>query len=218
MNSLLLFWQEVLRKPKSIGAAGPSSKAVARAMTAPLSAARRSGPVRVLEVGPGTGALTKEILPLLGPECELDLCEINPRFAQWLREHFEQPQDGGPRVRVLEGDATQLQTGLYDFIVSSVPISLLPTDLVEALLKGLLARLTARGCLSWLQYRGLKLRSRIARGPDQRRLKQIVEITAQYQERHGIGRELVWLNFPPAEVYYLARDPQPGRPLAQRAG
>jgi len=205
MRSLFLFWREALRSPISTGAVGPSSPAVARAMTAPL--AHRCGPRTVLEVGPGTGALTEAIVECLGSQDRLDLCEINPRFASWLRKRFGGPQRGGPSLKVLEGDVLQVAPGPYDFIISSVPCSNLSPDVVRSLLDGLLARLAPGGVLSCLHYRGQGIRSRLARGAERERLRRVIAITRNFQRSYGLGKELVWLNIPPAEIHYLGREP-----------
>jgi phospholipid N-methyltransferase len=206
MKSLLLFWREALKKPRTIGAWGPSSPAVAKAMTHPLTS--RAGPVRVLEVGPGTGAVTERIVEHLRAGDELDLCEINADFARWLRQRFENA--GGPdrpRVRVIEGDVLCSAPGPYDFILSSVPWSNLRPEFVESLLQGLIARLAPGGVLAYLHYRGQRLRWGLTLGKERQRLRQVIAITRRYQRRHGLGKDSVWLSFPPADVYYLTRDP-----------
>jgi phospholipid N-methyltransferase len=205
MRSLFFFWREALRSPVSTGAVGPSSPSVARAMTAPL--ANRKGPRTVLEVGPGTGALTEAIVECLGPQDNLDLCEINPRFASWLRKRFVGSHRNGPSLRVFEGDVLEVVSGPYDFIISSVPCSNLSPDAVRKLLEGLLARLAPDGVLSCLHYRGQGLRSRLARGAERERLKRVMAITKSFQRSFGLGKEPVWLNIPPAEIHYLGREP-----------
>src|SRR5262249_17118157 len=68
------------------GAIAPSSRFLARAMTSNISAA--NGPMRVLEAGAGTGALTVAILGALAPGSRLDIYEVNPIFAAHLERSF----------------------------------------------------------------------------------------------------------------------------------
>lgn len=207
MKSLLLFWREAIRKPGSIGAFGPSSPSVARSMTLPLIG--RSGPAKVLEVGPGTGAVTEAILEHLTPADSLDMCELNPEFVKLLRKRFETSDDGpGPRVRVYEGDVLEKAGDQYDFIISSVPASNLPPEVVQRLLEGLISRLAPGGVLACLHYRGQGIRSRLAIGKERQRLRQVINVIKTYQRRHGLGKDTVWLSLPPAEIHYLARDPK----------
>src|SRR5436190_12756502 len=68
----------------------PSSRALGRAL---VSAARKAtSPRRILEVGPGTGAVTAEILQALRPGDRLDIVEINAHFVRLLEQRFaEEP-------------------------------------------------------------------------------------------------------------------------------
>lgn len=212
MKSLLLFWREAIRKPGSIGAFGPSSPSVARSMTLPLKG--HTGPARVLEVGPGTGAVTEAILEHLNPEDSLDMCELNPEFVKLLREKFETKEGAkGPTVRVFEGDVLARAGTEYDFIISSVPASNLPPEVVQRLLEGLVARLAPGGVLACLHYRGQGIRARLAIGKERDRLKQVINVIKTYQSRHGVGKDTVWLSLPPAEIHYLARDPNSQKPI-----
>ncbi|MBI4861848.1 MAG: methyltransferase domain-containing protein [Candidatus Riflebacteria bacterium] len=213
MNSLFLFWREAIANPLMTGAVGPSSPSVAKSMAAPLT--RKKGPAKVLEVGPGTGAVTEAILEHLGPEDSLDLCELNPKFASWLRMKFGTPRSGWPTIRVLEGDFLQLAPGPYDFVISSVPCSNLQPDQVRSLLGGLVERVTADGTLSCLHYRGQGLRSRLAVGPERHRLRQVLTIISGFNRRHGVAKDTVWLSIPPAEIHYLRREPRPAAPAAR---
>ena len=189
----------------SIGAFGPSSPSVAKAMTMPLKG--HTAPSRVLEVGPGTGAVTEAILEHLNPADSLDLCELNPEFVKLLRERFETvPGQAGPRVRVFEGDVLEKAGTAYDYIISSVPASNLPPEVVQRLLEGLISRLASGGVLACLHYRGQDVRARLAIGKERQRLRQVIQVIKTYQRRHGLGKDTVWLSLPPAEVHYLARE------------
>jgi ubiquinone/menaquinone biosynthesis C-methylase UbiE len=55
----------------------------------------------VLEIGPGFGATTRELITRLG-ETRLTVLELDPRYCAKLRAEL------GERVDVVEGDATQL--------------------------------------------------------------------------------------------------------------
>ena len=69
------------------GAIQPSSRQLAEAMAAPLRRFRATNAiaaVRILEVGPGTGAITRAIATYMEPQDELDCYEINAEFVQYL--------------------------------------------------------------------------------------------------------------------------------------
>src|SRR5215813_13843699 len=82
------------------GAILPSSLFLARAMATDLKVPRR--PARILEVGPGTGAVTREIVRLLQDDDRFDAVEINPSFVQHLRLRFQQEKLFRTRLDQLE--------------------------------------------------------------------------------------------------------------------
>src|SRR5271154_6579896 len=81
------FYQEFRGAYRNTGSILPSSRGLARALVAPFR--QRKQPARVLEVGPGTGAVTAEILRQLRPGDQLDMVEINPHFVAVLHRRFE---------------------------------------------------------------------------------------------------------------------------------
>ncbi len=74
------FFRQFRTQFQTTGSIVPSSRHLARAMTRQIAAPR--GPARILEVGPGTGAVTRRILKLLQKDDRLDLVELNESFAE----------------------------------------------------------------------------------------------------------------------------------------
>jgi phosphatidylethanolamine/phosphatidyl-N-methylethanolamine N-methyltransferase len=62
----LEFFRQYRHRFQTTGAVAPSSRFLARALARPLQ--QHAGPCRVLEVGPGTGAVTRRIARLLKPK------------------------------------------------------------------------------------------------------------------------------------------------------
>ena len=85
-------------KPRSVGAIAPSGRQLARAMAAQVDPAL---PGSVVELGPGTGVITRALIERGIAEERLILIEFNRDFAVLLRKRF-------PKARVLEGDAFAL--------------------------------------------------------------------------------------------------------------
>lgn len=114
-----LFFGLWLQKPLQIAAVTPSSNRLASAM-AGLVDLRRPGPV--LELGAGTGGLTRGLLRAGCPGERLIALEREPRLATALRRSF-------PGIRTIVGDATALddllmRNGITRLcaVVSSLPI------------------------------------------------------------------------------------------------
>src|SRR5215210_7643620 len=72
------FFREYRRHVRNTGALLPSSRFLARALVSELR--RPRGPSRILEVGPGTGSVTREILRYFRSGDRLDAVEVNGRF------------------------------------------------------------------------------------------------------------------------------------------
>lgn len=98
LGSQLLFWRQYLRNPFSVGAVAPSGPKLARAVVDALDP--RAGEM-VVELGPGTGAFTRQLLrDGIAPQ-KLILVESDRHFVRYLRRQF-------PGVTVVEGDARRL--------------------------------------------------------------------------------------------------------------
>lgn len=81
-----------------------------------------SRPLRVLEIGSGRGAFTREIIQRMCHQSQLDVCEIKADYNPWI----EQLMAGNPdkQVRLHNCCVTELLTeaGEYDVILSSLPL------------------------------------------------------------------------------------------------
>lgn len=113
-SDFAVFLSEMFRRPGEVVAIAPSSRAVARKMTEGLE--RVAGPV--IEIGPGTGAITRAILARGVAPARLTLFETNPRFCTALRQKF-------PGVSVLNRPAQDIRdSGLRGVgaVISGVPV------------------------------------------------------------------------------------------------
>ena len=125
-RSKLFFLKQYLQKPFGVGAITPSSRKLAQLMVNNLELQPEDV---VVELGPGTGVFTRELLAQGVKPQNLVLVEFNADFATYLRSEF-------PGVRIVEGDAgglpkilLSLGVGKIMRIVSGIPLrSLKPTQ------------------------------------------------------------------------------------------
>jgi phosphatidylethanolamine/phosphatidyl-N-methylethanolamine N-methyltransferase len=115
----LRFLRGLIANPRSVGAIAPSSPSLARAVAAQVDPGR-SGPV--LELGPGTGAMTREILARGVSPDRMILIEADPEFAKQTARQF-------PGVHVIRGDAFDLDGTLgrlvsqpFAAVISGIPL------------------------------------------------------------------------------------------------
>ena len=91
----IAFFKSFLARPWKVASPIPSGRKLARKVAQQIDPEQR-GPV--LELGPGTGAVTRAICDRGVAEDDLVLIESDREFVALLKEQF-------PRARVIEGDA-----------------------------------------------------------------------------------------------------------------
>jgi phosphatidylethanolamine/phosphatidyl-N-methylethanolamine N-methyltransferase len=145
----LRFFKGWIDKPKAVGSIIPTSSVTARRMASVIDP---SSGLPVLEVGPGTGVITRAILGQgIKPE-NLYAVEYSEDFVRHLRRHF-------PGVNVIQGDAFDLDTTLgdksgtvFDSVVSGVPLLNFPVTHRIGYLNSLLDRIPAGRPVVQLTY------------------------------------------------------------------
>ena len=105
------FLRSWIEKPLHMGAVMPSGRVLARTMAQYVDT-KSSGPV--VELGPGTGAITSALIERGVDQKRLVLVEYNPGFCALLRDRY-------PQATVVQADAYDLRDSLWN--VLSVPAS-----------------------------------------------------------------------------------------------
>ncbi len=177
----MLFFRQLLSRPKQISAIAPSSRFLARAMAAGLKPGDR-----VVEFGPGTGVLTRAILAAGVAPADLTLFEFNPDFVSYLRTAF-------PGVTVLNDGAQTSPAHCapgVNAVVSGLPLLSMPLEIRESIVKAAFDILAPDGAYYQFTYgpRPAVSEAQIAR------LGLTVEQTAY-----------ILFNLPPARVHRFTR-------------
>jgi len=113
------FLRSWIEKPLHMGAVMPSGRVLARTMAQYVDI-DSAGPV--VELGPGTGAITNALIEHGIDQRRLVLVEYNPGFCALLRDRY-------PQAKVVQGDAYALRDSLWDVlngpasaVVSGLPL------------------------------------------------------------------------------------------------
>ncbi|MBY5559726.1 phospholipid N-methyltransferase PmtA [Rhizobium leguminosarum] len=178
------FFRGMMQGPKTVGSIVPTSSITAKRMASVVDI--HSG-LPVLELGPGTGAITKAILGRgVRPE-NLVALEYSTDFHKHLQRTY-------PGVHFINGDAFDLQTTLgsfsgltFDSVVSGIPLLNFPMAKRISLLESLLDRLPAGRPMVQISYGAI---SPIAANPD------------RYHIQHF---DFVMRNIPPAQLWIYKR-------------
>ncbi|MFD3870051.1 class I SAM-dependent methyltransferase [Streptomyces sp. NPDC058623] len=202
-----MFLLEAARDLRATGAVAPSSRRLGKLLTDRVR--EESGrALTVLEAGAGSGAITRVLLPLIGPGSRLDVVDSNPRFVGHLRHLVDaHPAPAGHHERVHVHQARIEHFDVprrYDAIVSGLPFTNFDPAQVAAIMDRYLELLHPGGTLTYFAYRGTRLaRSLLASRSEARRHREVEQVLAAYQRRHAVGRWTVWGNLPPADVWQL---------------
>lgn len=206
LRNRAVFYTQAIRAAGQVGAFTYTSKPVTEAVLLPLALFAQNGSgARVLEVGAGTGAISREIVARLGPGDRFDVYEINPAFAKVLRDEVGRSHPGAPTVRIFEADIETLEPGArYHRIISTLPLLNMPPGKVRRIFALLLDRLEPDGVLSYYDYWAKEVRGFLP-FEDRRRVREVLHVTGEFLARHEVHREVVPWNLPPALVHHLRR-------------
>lgn len=185
MSSL---FAKFLSNPGQVGAFCASSKALAVEMTRHIGMEKAE---TVVELGPGTGAITCEIIPRLSPDAGFIAIELDDEMAENLRLRF-------PRAKICCGCASLLPEILKqenrpeaDVIISGLPWAIFSEKLQDEILGAVVEVLPEGGYFSTFAYiQGVMLPAGIR---FRRRLESLFSKVESSQ--------IIWRNFPPAFVY-----------------
>ncbi len=180
----MLFLARWLKAPHRIGALTPSSRYLARAMARQIDIRHSK---LVVELGGGTGSITKALLEAGLPPERLIVIERDEQLYHHLRERF-------PELRVLRGDATELVALLRPLgitavsaVVSGLPLLSMPKRVRRLIVDQSFALLGDHGSFVQFTY---GLASPLA----ERDFGLSGKVTAR-----------VWRNIPPAAIWRFRR-------------
>jgi phosphatidylethanolamine/phosphatidyl-N-methylethanolamine N-methyltransferase len=202
----LAFLREFVTEFQTTGSCFPTSKWAARALSSPLRG-ERSGKT-ILELGPGTGSVTTQILQDMREDDRLTICEINPRFMTLLKEklatdaNFIKHKD---RITFFEGAAQALpENTTYDVIVCALPFLNFEIETIEEIFTKLKRLSTEKTVMTYYEYIGVRsLRKRVSLNGGKERFLQIDAFMKRVYRNSCRNRERVWLNLLPINIYTL---------------
>ncbi|MBN8960438.1 MAG: methyltransferase domain-containing protein [Rhizobiales bacterium] len=174
------FLRSWIEKPLHMGAVMPSGRVLARTMAQYVDA-HDTGPV--VELGPGTGAITNALIEHGIEQSRLVLVEYNPGFCALLRDRY-------PQATVVQGDAYALRDSLSK--VLKAPASAVVSGL-PLVTKPMLTRLKLiRDAFSALNPGAPFVQFTYSVTPPIP--KSLPGVSTEASER-------IWMNLPPARVW-----------------
>jgi phosphatidylethanolamine/phosphatidyl-N-methylethanolamine N-methyltransferase len=179
------FLRSWIEKPLHMGAVMPSGRLLARTMAQYVDV---DSDDPVIELGPGTGAITSALLHRGVDQKRLVLVEYNPGFCALLRDRY-------PQAKVVQGDAYTLRDTLWNMlsapaaaIVSGLPLVTKPMSTRLKLIRDAFAALAPGAPFVQFTY------SVAPPIP-----KSLPGVSTEASER-------IWMNLPPARVWVYRKD------------
>ena len=188
MRNRIAFALGCLRDPRRMGAIAPSSRALAQAIA---SEVQRSQHAVLIEVGAGTGAITRALAASRAAPQRFVVIERDADFARLLRLAF-------PSLEVLNRCASHVHTLPMEAlaqvtVVSSLPLLSMPRDEARRCIDAMFSLIERHPRSRLIQY--------TYAAPH---LRPFNHIPPGWHWRRAAS---VWANLPPATVWALERTP-----------
>jgi phosphatidylethanolamine/phosphatidyl-N-methylethanolamine N-methyltransferase len=172
-----IFLSSLIKHPRATGAIWPSSRYLVEEIIKHVPIDKTQD---VLELGAGTGVITRALLEIKGHFNELLVNEFNPDFVRLLQNKF-------PQLNIIEGNAGDIlklfkhSNKNIHTIISSLPLRSLPKEKSDHILEQIYAMLPRGG--------------------------RYIQFTYSYSDQHQLGpfknciySKRIWRNLPPARV------------------
>ena len=200
-----LFLKQLFKKQNKIGAFLPSSTVLAKSMVKNINHDFKS-PLRILEIGAGTGPITSELVKVLNSEDELILIEMNHDFCTHLTLQSIQWKKKGycPKISIKEMNVFDYHDEKkFDFIICSLPLNNFSFEFVEKLMNLLSQLIATDGILSYYEYIWIRdLAPTIAPTSALRnRFKGLNQYFNKKLFLKKISTTRIWKNLPPADIH-----------------
>ncbi|MBL7943813.1 MAG: methyltransferase domain-containing protein [Flavobacteriales bacterium] len=175
------FFTNALRTFRTTGSLVPSSPALVSRMT---KAEDFKKAAVIVELGPGEGCMTEEILRIMSAQAQLTAFEVNPQFVKLLRKfesaNFKAVQDGAQNL------GNYFAPGSVDIVLSSLPLANFNKELKGEIMDAVLKVMKPDAL--FIQYQYSLLDARLIKSTFTR-----------------VKREYVVRNVPPAFVYFCRK-------------
>jgi len=175
------FLGEFIKERRVVGAISPSSKFLMKKMVAPIDFQKADV---IVELGPGNGVFTKGLLERMKQTTKLFSFELNTPFYEHINATIDDK-----RLTLINDTAEKIDeyleqhgVGKVDYIVSSLPFTVIPKEIKLPILDKCVNQLKEDGMFIQFQY---SLNAKKLLGSKFSKIK--IDFSA--------------LNFPPAFVY-----------------
>lgn len=206
LGEYAVFLREARKTFRTTGAILPSSKFLAQKAVAIIDGLPPNA--RILEAGPGTGAVTQHILPKLRPGDKLVLAELNDGFVAELRRRLESDPFWSryrDQVEVFHGTIQELPEELkFNAIVCGIPFNSFTPEMVDEIFGKMIEHLLPGAQLSNFEYLGIRrVSAPFMKKSERARMKAVAKVIKKYVDQYHVKDHRIALNIPPAVVHHF---------------
>jgi phospholipid N-methyltransferase len=150
-NTLVNAWTfltKFIKSPRTVGSVIPSSRFLVRTMLQPIDWANTRS---LVELGAGTGVLTRSIRQLCRSDCQVVVFERDHEMREMLQKEFPE--------FIIRSNAEDIQHVIrsldmepVDCIISSLPFANFPADVRERIIENIYRSLRPGGLFVAYQY------------------------------------------------------------------
>lgn len=183
-NEKVVFLKRWLSNPLRVGAIFPSSQALTKRVCLEIKNPKKA---KIVELGGGTGSVTKALLELGVAPKNLAVVELDPVLCKYLEQNFE-------GINVVQGNARDLDKIVpkgfekVDYVISGMPLTSLPQEVKRGLIEASFKLLSEDG--RFIQY---------CYNPT-------LHLSLKSFGIHCNLLGAVWRNFPPAVVWEFTQE------------
>lgn len=202
-----VFFRTALHNLNTVGSVVPLSDATARTITKHIityAQQLKQSPMRVLELGAGTGTLSTQIIQGLENTTlpyHIDLIELLPEYADLLQKKFKH----NPNVSVFNSDARAFEPPYkYQIIISTLPFNAFGFDYqtVEEIFKKIVDISEPGALLLWVEYAAIPTFLRLfSMGQTRVNFTKKQDFLTHFKNEHETHQELIFWNIPPTWLY-----------------
>lgn len=215
LKEIIIFSKEFIRSFKTTGSVCPTSQWAAKEMVKPLADRiinnnNNNNAYKILELGPGTGSVTRWILKEMNFQDSLSICEINERFMASLKKTISNNPYYLSHQSRIDFHCCPMQSlktdKKFDLIVCAIPFLNLNTKLVAEIYNKI-SDLSHQGTqLTFYQYIGLRqLGKHLLSNKSRSRLRELDNLLSAIENNHCIRKKIIWRNFLPVIIYTLSK-------------
>ena len=199
-----LFIKNALKNPSVVGAVLPCSHGVGVELMRYVLHSQEEHPdrpLRILEIGAGTGPMSEVIVSHMRGIDHVDLIEISPDFCRVLHEKFDRYPNVSVRcLSIIDWHPTEQ----YDFIISTLPFNSFEYDLMNDIINHISKLVKPNGVVSYVAYLGMSsLIKNFTWGEKKKNHAKKMKRLEQWRANRLITKKTVLKNVPPINIYHL---------------